>query len=419
LSTDPADPPIETHVLSRREMAFAMAGVIALVTIGGAWLVSGASHHATATAGTEVSSQKRSSRLFYPTAAQWATLTIEPVGQQSFRPEFTTEGKIAVNEDHSTPIFSPYAGRVSTLTVKAGDHVDRGQLLFVIEATDAVQALNDFAAASAAVNKARSALNFAKISAKRSSDLYDGKAVPLKDVQNAQASLVSAENDARAADTALEAARNRLRILGRSDDDIAAFEQTGRISPDTPVYAPIAGTIVQRKVGPGQYVSSGASDPVYVVGDLSTVWLTAFVREPEAPHVRIGQALKFTVLALRESIFDARIDYVAAALDPATRRLMVRATIDNQDGLLKPEMFASVSIFSDDGGASVAVPRNAIVYDGDAAGVWLAHDDNAIELRRVVLGQSAGRMVEVRDGLRAGDRIVTTGSLFLNRQAGS
>src|SRR6202012_4633342 len=112
--------------------------------------------------------------------------------------------------------------------------------------------------------------------------------------QNAQNDLTTAQNDMRSAETALEAAHNRLRILGRSEEQIAAFQQTRQISADTPIPSPIAGTVLQRKVGPGQFISSGASDPVFVIGDLSTVWLTAFVREREAADVRVWADMDFT-----------------------------------------------------------------------------------------------------------------------------
>jgi cobalt-zinc-cadmium efflux system membrane fusion protein len=418
LSNDRVDPAVGPRAASRRERALAIVGVVGFIAVSGVWFFTGVFRDGKATTtGTEVSSQKRSTRLYYPTPAQWATLTVEPVQQQTFRSTFSTEGKIAVNEDLSTPIFSPYSGRVTKLMAKAGDTVERGQLLFVVEATDTVQALNDFIGASTAVNKARATLDFARITAKRNNDLYAGKAVPLKDVQSAQAALLAAENDTRSAATALEAAHNRLRILGRSDEEIAAFEQKGQISPDTPAYAPISGTVVQRKVGPGQYVSTGSSDPVFVIGDLSTVWMTAFVRETEAPRVKIGQSIHFTVLAVPGRVFEAKINYVDAALDPNTRRLLVRATIDNRDGLLKPEMFANVTIFIDQGGAAPAVPRDAIVYDGDAARVWVVRADDAIELHQVKLGMTMGDAIQVTDGLRPGEKIITKGSLFFDRAA--
>src|SRR5262249_12591709 len=149
----------------------------------------------------------------------------------------------------------------------------------------------------------------------------------------------AAQSDLRSADVALEATRNRLRILGKTDQEIAAFQETGKISPETPIHAPLAGIVVQRKVGPGQYVSNGSTDPVFVIGDLSTVWLLAYVREPDAAKVRVGQSLTFSVLADPDRTFSAVLAYVAAALDPSTRRLMVRATIENPDRALKPEMF--------------------------------------------------------------------------------
>jgi membrane fusion protein, heavy metal efflux system len=354
---------------------------------------------------------------FMPSEAVWASLSTEPAKQQVFRAEHITEGKIAVNEDSSTPIFSPYAGRVTKLLVKPSDTVERGQPLFIIEATDTVQALNDFITALSALNTARSKLNLAQIVEKRQNDLYAGKAVPLKDWQQAQSDLTGAQNDMRSAETAVEAARNRLRILGRSQEQIATFEQTRQISADTPIYSPLGGTVVQRKVGPGQFVNSGASDPVFVIGDLSTVWLTAFVRESEAADVRLGQELDFKVLALPGRTFKARIDYVSAAIDPTTRRLLVRATIDNKEGLFKPEMFASVTIFAGADRKSVGVPKQALIYEGDRVRLWVAHDDKSLELREIQTGLVNGDLVEVRTNLTAGEKVVTKGSLFIDRAA--
>ena len=366
----------------------------------------------------EISSQSRKGFARYlPTPAEWAGLTIEPVSARSFRAEHVTEGKIAVDEDRATPVFSPYAGRIIKLLARPGDNVKQGQPLFVIEAADTVQAQNDFVAASTGLNKAKSALDLAGIQDRRAKDLFEGKAVPLKDYQQSQAALIQAQNDVRSATTALEAARNRLRILGLSDEAIAAFQEKGRIDPQTTIVAPIAGTVVQRKVGPGQYVTAGASDPVFVIGDLSTVWLTAFVRETDASMVSIGQDLSFTVLALPGRDIAARINYVAAAIDPATRRLLVRASVDNKDGLLKPEMFANVTIYSASDHPAVAVPKQALIYEGDQVRVWVAHDDKSIELRQIKTGLTNGNLVEVTDNLKPGEKIVTKGSLFIDRAA--
>jgi membrane fusion protein, heavy metal efflux system len=365
----------------------------------------------------EFSSQAKG-RVFYPTAEQWATLTVEPVQRQVFRSERTTEGKISVDEDRSTPIFSPYAGRVLKLFVKPNDTVTVGQPLFTLQATDMVQAQNDFISAATGLNKARSALNLAQMIDKRQRLLYEGKAVPLKEVQNARATLDAAESDVRAAEVALEAARNRLRILGKTDQEITEFQEKGTIDPATLITAPIGGTIVQRKVGPGQYVGSGQTDPVFIIGDLSTVWVVAYMRETEAPMVQVGQAIYFTVLAYPDRWFPANISYVAAAFDPTTRRLLVRATVNNAAGLLKPEMFASVKSLSGEGDNAVAVPRDAIIYEGDSVRVWAVRDDDkAIELRRIKVGLTNGKVVEVVEGLAPKDLVVTKGSLFIDRVA--
>src|SRR5450755_4258625 len=355
---------------------------------------------------------------YVQSASEWASLSVATVSERVFRAEHVTEGKIAVNEDSSTPIFSPYAGRVTKLLVKPSDMVQRGQPLFIVEATDTVQGLNDFIAALSAVNKARSTLNLAQIVEKRANDLYAGKAVPLKDWQQSQADLTTAQNDMRSSETALEAAHNRLRILGRSEDQISTFQQTRQMSADTPIYSPIGGTVIQRKVGPGQFISSGASDPVFVIGDLSTVWLTAFVRETEAAGVAVGQDIAFSLLAMPGSLFKARIDYVSAAIDPTTRRLLVRATIDNKDGVFKPEMYANVTIYSGGDRPGIGVPKQALIYEGESVRLWVVHDDDkSIELRNIETGLTNGDLVEVRRNLNAGEKIITRGSLFIDRAA--
>jgi membrane fusion protein, heavy metal efflux system len=402
------------QMLSRKQraagavlLALAGAGLYGLLHIGAA-----KQEH------SEVSSQSRKGLQRYtPSPAEWASLTIEPATERTFRAETVTEGKVAVDEDRSTPVFSPYAGRVMKLLVRPGDGVSQGQPLFVIEAGDTVQAQNDFISAMTGLNKARSALDLAQIQATRAKDLFEGKAVPLKDYQQSQANLIQAQNDLRSTQTALDAARNKLRILGLTDDAISTFQEKGRIDPNTTIYSPIAGTVVQRKVGPGQYVNSGASDPVFVIGDLSTVWLTAFVRETDASKVAAGQEIAFNVLALPGRPLTARINYVSAAIDPATRRLLVRATIDNKDGLLKPEMFANVTIYSGGDHPAVGVPKQALIYEGDQVRVWVAHEDKSIELRRIKTGLTNGDLVEVDGNLKPGEQIVTKGSLFIDRAA--
>lgn len=406
-----------TQVLSTKRLALSLA-VLALAGAGayGGWQYYAAPSKAKDN--LELSSQsRRGGQTFTPSPAEWATLTIEPVCEKIFRAEHITEGKVAVDEDRSTPVFSPYAGRVTKLLARPGETVKQGQPLFVIEAADTVQAQNDFIAAITAMNKAKSSLDLAQIQNNRAKDLFEGRAIPLKDFQQAETTLVQAQNDMRSAQTALEAARNKLRILGFTDATIADFQSKGTIDREITINSPITGTVVQRKVGPGQYVNSGSSDPVFVIGDLSTVWLTAFVRESDAALVNIGEEIAVNVLALPGRPLKANINYVAAAIDPATRRLLVRATIDNKDGLLKPEMFANVTIYSPGEQPAIGVPRQALIYEGNQVRVWVARPDKSIELRKIKTGLVNGDLVAVESNLNPGEAIVVKGSLFIDRAA--
>src|SRR6266478_9463390 len=217
----------QLQMLTRQQLAVG-AALLAIVSAAlyGLVHISGATQQH-----SEVSSQSRKGLQRYtPSPAEWASLTIQPVTERGFRAEQLTEGKIAIDEDRSTPVFSPYAGRVTRLLARPGDRVVKGQPLFVIEAADTVQAQNDFIAAMTTMNKARSALDLAQLQHKRTKDLFEGKAVPLKDYQQAEANLTQAQNDLRSTQTALEAARNKLRILGFTDEAISTFQDKGSIN---------------------------------------------------------------------------------------------------------------------------------------------------------------------------------------------
>jgi len=361
---------------------------------------------------------------FRPTKEQWAGFKIEPVGLVSFRPEQVTEGSIAIDDDLTTPVFSPYSGRVIKLIAKLGDVVEPGAPLFAIQASEFVQAQNDLITALANLQTARSQLAQAQTNEKRAHELYLAQGGALKDWQQAQTDVVTAQNTVRSDDIALAAVRNRLRILGKADKEIASLEAqpTQNLDPVTIVPAPIGGTITQRQIGLGQYINStatGASNPVYTIGNLSTVWLIANVREADAPLMRIGQAVEVHVLAFPGRVFKAKISWVAPSIDPNTHRLSVRADVENPEGALKPGMFANFSIITGDPETAPAVPQSAIVYEGDTARVWVAGDEGTIAARSVRTGQIADGMVEILAGLSPGEKIVTSGALFIDRAAGN
>lgn len=336
-------------------------------------------------------------------AAQLATLKIDPVTIRAFRTEDVTDGRIALNGDTTTQVFSPYSGRVVRVLAGPGEYVKQGAPLLRIEATEFVQAQSDLLNTAATVKLAR-------INEERKHAAYDSKGGSQQDWQQAQVDLAAAE-------TAFASARNRLRILGKTDQEIAAIEAAQKAEVATYVAAPIAGVVTDRQVGPGQYIQAGSSTPVFTIGDLSTVWLVAEVHETDAPFIERGQTVEVRVLALPGKVFKAKLTAVGAEVDSVTHRVPVRATLANPDGKLKPQMFASFSIVTSDEAQAPAIPDEAVVREGDQARVWVVAQNNTLTLRSIHTGRTNEGMVEVLEGLKAGERVVTRGSLFIDRAA--
>jgi len=340
---------------------------------------------------------------FRATPQQLKTLTVEVVQTHDFVSQELTEGKIAVNGDRATPVFSPYSGRVTRVVAGLGDTVRSGAPLATLEASEYVQAQNDLKSAASAVKLAR-------INETRKHALYDAKGGSLQDWQSAQADLTNAE-------AALSAVRNRLRILGKSDAEITELERAEIMNPVATLTAPIAGVVVDRQVGPGQYLQAGGGTPVFTIADPTSVWLLANVREADAGLVKLGQSVEVRVLAYPKRAFKARVTYVAALVDSVTHRLPVRAEIENRDGALKPEMFANFRILTSDASESPAVPEAAVIYEGNSAHVWVVAGDYLLSLRTIRVGRSDDGLIEVLDGLKTGERVVTKGGLFIDQAA--
>jgi membrane fusion protein, heavy metal efflux system len=354
---------------------------------------------------------------FAPTPAQLQTLTLAPVAELNFRTELMTDGKIAVNGNTSTPVFSPFSGRVTRVIANPGDSVAKGAPLLAVEATEFIQAQNDLIAATAALDAAHAQLTQAELVEKRKHALFDAKGGSLQDWQQSQSDLVAAQSAHQSADIALAAVRNRLRVFGKSDADVSTLESSKKMDAAAVVVSPIAGTVTDRQVGLGQYIQSGASTPVFTVANLASVWLVGNVREPDAPAIRRGMPIEVTVLALPGKVFKAKLTFVAPTVDPVTRRVAVRAEVENPNGELKPEMFASFSIITGNESKAPAVPESAIVYEGQEARIWVEKADGTLGLRQIRTGRNFGNMLEAVSGVKAGEKIVTGGTLFIDRAA--
>jgi cobalt-zinc-cadmium efflux system membrane fusion protein len=319
-------------------------------------------------------------------------------------------------------VFSHYSGRAIKVIAMLGDVVEPGAPLFVIQASEFVQAQNDLITALANLQAARSQLTMAQTTEKRTHELYLAQGGALKDWQQAQTDLIKAQNSVRSDEIAAHAVRSRLRILGKTDKEIASLEAqpTQKLDSVAVVPAPIAGTITQRQIGVGQYINSeanGAANPVFTISDLSTVYLIANVREVDAPLMDLGLPLEVRVLAYPDRIFKGKISWVAPSIDPNTHRLSVRADVENPDGALKPGMFANFSIITGETATVPAVPQEAIVYEGEQARVWVVGAGDSLALREISTGGISNGMVEVLAGLSAGEKVVTSGTVFIDRAA--
>jgi cobalt-zinc-cadmium efflux system membrane fusion protein len=303
---------------------------------------------------------------FVPTSQQLHSLGIQTVGTRPFRTQIVTDGYVAPN------------GGFAAVGKDSGP-ISHGLPVLAGQSTDVLQAESDLVTAGAQFRAAQA-------NESRQHQLYDSQGAALKDWQQAQVDLATAS-------AALTSARNRLRIMGKSNAAIAAFEKEIPRSQD-----PSAGT-------------------AFAVGDLSTVWLVANVRETDAGMVHPGDDVQVHVPAFPNEIFKAQVTYVSSVIDPASHRLVIGAEIRNAGEKLKPNMQATFTIFAGPPSNAPAVPQNALVYEGDDARVWVVDRHGDISLRSVTTGRSDGNYMEITSGLSAGEQIVTSGALFIDQAA--
>jgi membrane fusion protein, heavy metal efflux system len=363
--------------------------------------------------------EKPLSGTFRPTKEEWAGLKLGAVKIMSFVPAVSAEGHIATDQDLTTPVFSPYSGRVIEVIAKLGDTVGKGAPLLQVDSSELVEGSDKLVAALSQLKTGQSELKLAELSEKRQHALYLAKGTALKDWQKSQTELSTARDRLRTAEIAVASARQNLRILGNTPQEIAQIESAPPQNADPIAWlrSPIKGTVIARHVGPGQFIGSGGAQPVFTIGNLSTVWLLADVRETDAPLIRLGEPVEVRVLAYPGRSFDAKISWIAPAIDPKTHRLPVRADVKNPGGTLKPMMFAHFRIVIGPAQKAPAVPEGAIVFRDDKKWVWVVAPDGTLAARTIRTGEIRHGMVEVLSGLKAGERIVTGGSLFIDRAA--
>ena len=348
---------------------------------------------------------------------QLAAMPTIRVGLGASGAQTMATGSITADATRSTPVLMPYAGQVVRVLADAGQVVRQGQPLLLIKTSDFVDARSSLFSAQAAYQNAQAQLVAAQRNADRQQQIYETAGGALKDYQQAKADLAAAQATARTAAAARGAARDKLAVLGKSQGEINRLEHSGQgsgIHDITTLVAPISGVVASRDVAPGQYVSQGGDKPVMTITDPSRVWLVAQVAESDAENVRVGDPVEVTTPAVPGRVFHATIDLVGAALDPETHRLPVRASIPNPDKALKPQMFASFAIQHLNAGEAIRVPAAAVIHEGDTARVWIERPDGLLVARDVTTGDSANGLVTITSGLKPGEKIVTSGALFVN-----
>lgn len=345
-------------------------------------------------------------------------LNVVPVTTDRFSIQKLAVGQIAFNEDASTVVLTPFSGRVTRLIAKMGDEVKRGDPLFEIDSPEVVQAQTDLIAALHGIDKAKSLLALAKRVMDRQTGLLADKATSQRELDSARNDFAAAESDLATAQGTLMAARNKLRvIIGRDKAEVDRVERERSVNPLITINAPIDGTVIARKVGPGQYVRADVADPLYSIADLSTMWLKANVPETEIANVRVGQDIEIRVTALPDRVFKARISAIGSASDTATRRIVVRSEIPNPDRLLRSDMFANFKITVGGGEPSPVVPLEAVIRDGNEAAVWIVREPMLFHRRKVKLGMERDGRVQVLEGLAAGEQVVGRGAVFVDNES--
>ena len=353
-------------------------------------------------------------------ASQLHQLGIVPVVTDQLRIQKPAIGQIAFNEDASTVVATPFSGRVTRLIAKIGDDVKRGDPLFEIDSPEVVQAQTDLIAALHGLEKAKSQVALAKRVLDRQTSLLADKATAMREVDQARNDYAIAESDLATAQGTLMAARNRLRVIvGRDRGEVERVERERSVNPLITINAPIEGTVIGRKVGPGQYVRTDAGDPLYSIADLSVMWLKANVPENDIAHVRVGQEIEVRVTALPDRMFKARISAIGAASDTATRRVVVRSEIPNPDRVLKSDMFASFKITVGGGEPAPVVPVEAVIRDGDQAAVWVVREPMLFHRRKVKTGLERDGRVQVLEGIDVGEQVVGRGAVFVDNESRS
>lgn len=314
--------------------------------------------------------------------------------------------KLLPNQDFEAHAGSLVPGRVRMVFANVGDFVKEGQELMHIEGLEVGEIKSNFI-------KAKAQLKYAEANLQRQKTLLEQKVGTQKAFLEAQADYDKAVAEFNAED-------KRIHSIGLTDDDLSKFVE--RVSPETnghsggvvPIKSPIAGTVVERNVVIGQLVD--ASTTAFRIVNTSTLLADGQVYEKDVPVLSGKPQVTLTVTAFPEERFRGRVIYVAPIVDEHTRTITIRASIPNPDGRLKPQMFGELHVPTGGTRKGLVIPAESIQKDNVETYVFVATGDTTFEQRLVLLGATVDSMVEVKNGIKQGDKVVTRGSFQLKSE---
>ncbi len=330
-------------------------------------------------------------------AAQRARVQSLPVALTPYYQTINTTGTVAFDADQSTSVLSPISGPVTTILVQPGAAVGKGQALAYVSSPD-------FAAAVAGYRKALATYTNARRVADLDDQLFKNDAIARRDLEQAQTDATNAQAD-------VESALGQLRALGVDPQAAMAANAAGQAIQGV-IRAPIAGTVVEKLITPGQLLQAGTT-ACFTIADLSKVWVMGNVFSSDLEHVQVGDRVTVTTSAF-PTPFPGTVDYIAALVDPNTKATQVRILVPNPAHELKRDMYVNVSIQSRRREQGLLVPVAAVLRDDDNQPFVYIDQGNGSYLRRsIVLGERVGDQYSIASGLATGDRVVSNGGLFL------
>ncbi|HEV2691899.1 MAG TPA: efflux RND transporter periplasmic adaptor subunit [Verrucomicrobiae bacterium] len=373
--------------LQTAKYAFIAVALIALVT--------GCSHK------TEVSSETASVTVSNVTltAAQRQKIQVYTVASMPFHKTTETTGTVDFDNDQATSVLAPFGGPVSRLLVSPGQKVNAGDPLAEVDSPD-------FATAISTYRKALSTAQTLRRVADIDKDLIQHNGLAQREEEQAQTDAINAEADRDAALQALVS----LNVDPQAIKDLQAGLPVSR--PSGTIRSPIAGTVVEKLISPGQLLAAG-STPCFTVADLSRVWVMTQVFGSDLASISTGDSAEVTA-GIATNSFAGTVDNIAALVNPDTRAVLVRVVVDNPGDFLKKQMYVRVRIQAKEESTGLLVPAAAILRDDENLPfVYRVQNNGSFARRHVTLGYRTGDQYDIADGLSGGDQIVSDGGLFV------